>query len=57
MTAMRGAMAYKAAQGRAIYGVHGKNSGFDLQPGEVEGLAAPGGGILLTPNEWHAVEG
>ncbi|WP_420441532.1 DUF3883 domain-containing protein [Candidatus Palauibacter sp.] len=66
MTAMRVAMEHEEAKGRKVYDVHKENLGydvtsFDLQTGElrlieVKGLAAPGGSILLTPNERRVAE-
>ena len=66
MTAMRVVMEHEAAQGKKVADVHKENLGYDvtsldLQTGElrlieVKGLAAPGGSILLTPNERRVAE-
>jgi superfamily II DNA or RNA helicase len=65
-TAMRVAMEYERAQGRAVADVHEKDLGYDLtsldtNSGElrlieVKGLAASGGEIILTPNEHRVAE-
>jgi hypothetical protein len=65
-TAMRVAMKYERAQGRAVADVHEKNLGYDLtsldtRTGElrlieVKGLAASEGDIILTPNEHRVAE-
>jgi superfamily II DNA or RNA helicase len=65
-TAMRVAMEYERAQGRAVADVHEKNLGYDLtsldtRTGElrlieVKGLAASEGDIILTPNEHRVAE-
>jgi superfamily II DNA or RNA helicase len=64
--AMRVAMEYERAQGRAVADVHEKDLGYDLtsldtKSGElrlieVKGLAASEGEIILTPNEHRVAE-
>ncbi len=65
-TAMRVAMEYERAQGRAVADVHEKDLGYDLtsldtRSGElrlieVKGLAASEGEIIITPNEHRVAE-
>jgi len=65
-TAMRVAMEYERAAGRAVADVHEKDLGYDLtsldtRSGElrlieVKGLAASDGTIILTPNEYRVAE-
>jgi superfamily II DNA or RNA helicase len=65
-TAMRVAMEYERAAGRAVADVHEKDLGYDLtsldtQSGElrlieVKGLAASEGPIIITPNEHRVAE-
>lgn len=65
-TAMRVAMDYERAAGRAVADVHEKDLGYDLtsldtRTGElrlieVKGLAASSGEIILTPNEHRVAE-
>jgi hypothetical protein len=65
-TAMRMAMEYERAAGRAVADVHEKDLGYDLtsldtRSGElrlieVKGLAASDGTIVLTPNEYRVAE-
>jgi hypothetical protein len=65
-TAMRVAMEYERAQGRAVADVHEKDLGYDLtsldtRSGElrlieVKGLAGSEGDIILTPNEHRVAE-
>jgi hypothetical protein len=65
-TAMRVAMEYERAAGRAVADVHEKDLGYDLtsldtQSGElrlieVKGLAAGEGPIIVTPNEHRVAE-
>jgi hypothetical protein len=64
--AMRVAMEYEQAQGRAVTDVHEKNLGYDitsLDPTsgelrliEIKGIGAATGRILLTPNERRVAE-
>src|SRR5262249_24074615 len=65
--AMRVAMDYERAQGRAVADVHEQNLGYDLtsldtQSGElrlieVKGIGEATGTVLLTPNERRVAEG
>jgi hypothetical protein len=65
-TAMRVAMEYERAAGRAVADVHEKDLGYDLtsldtRSGElrlieVKGLAGSEGDIILTPNEHRVAE-
>jgi superfamily II DNA or RNA helicase len=65
-TAMRVAMHYERAQGRAVADVHEQNLGYDLtsldtQSGElrlieVKGIGDATGAVLLTPNERRVAE-
>ncbi len=64
--AMRVAMEYEGAQGRAVADVHEQNLGYDLtsldaRSGElrlieVKGIGDPTGTVLLTPNERRVAE-